>query len=46
MLSEEGFKHILLACVETNSENEDFNERRKYLHKNKKVILQEYIKMY
>ena len=39
MLSEEGVKHILLACVETNSENEVFNESGKWLHMNKKGIL-------
>ena len=29
MLSAEGVKRILLACVETNSENEVINERGK-----------------
>jgi hypothetical protein len=43
MLSGEGVKHILLACVETNSENEVFNARGKWLYMNKNSILQENI---
>jgi hypothetical protein len=45
-ISEDGVKHILLACMEIKSENEVFNEREKWLHMNKKGILQENIKMY